>query len=118
MKQPELPPQTPSSRGFLKVVSDSPVNLSGSDRAALIRRGNEFYNKGNYNAAKRVFLTCRYSDGLIRLAEHHMKSGEPLEAFRLYWIAGDKKTVDSLAERMAMVLRSWIEDGEGRGRVK
>jgi len=50
----KLPP-----RGFLKVARENPAKLSPEDRAALIRRGNEFFNRGQTELARRVFLTTR-----------------------------------------------------------
>jgi len=95
----------------LRVGTQPGTRLSSSDRVALIRKGNEFFNLKKYEAAKRVFITCRYSDGLIRLAQYHLGIQDPLEAFRLYWIAGDSRMISEMAERMAMVVRSWIKEG-------
>ncbi len=99
-----------SSRGFLKVGTDESRKIPGSQRAALIRRGNELFNNGEFAPAKRIFMTVRYSDGLIRLGNHYLKSGDKLEAFRMYWIAGDKRRVDEMAEQMAMVIRKWLRE--------
>lgn len=99
-----------SSRGFLKVGAEDGKGMPGSQRAALVRRGNELFNAGNYDTAKRIFLTVRYSDGLIRLGNHHMGKGEVLEAFRMFWIAGDTRRVAEMTEQMAMVVRKWLRE--------
>jgi hypothetical protein len=95
-----------AARGFVK-TTDRPA-LDGSQRAALIRRGNELFNTGKFEQAKRVFLTTHYSDGLIRLGDHYSKSNKPLEAFRMYWLAPDSHKTDYLVERMANVIREWL----------
>ncbi len=101
-----------SSAGFLKVGNLDPDTIDRSRRAALIRKGNELFNNGQYETAQRIFLTVRYSDGLIRLGNYHMKSGRPLDAFRLFWVAGDRRRIDEMTEQMAGVLRRWLKEDE------
>ncbi len=98
-----------TSEGFLKVGPTT--EISSSDRAALVRKGNEFFNQERFDAAKRVFLTVRYADGLVRLGDMYMNRGDPLEAFRMFWIAGDRGRIDEMAAQMAMVVRRWLSDG-------
>ncbi len=94
--------------GFLK-TTERPT-LDGGRRAALIRRGNEFFNNGKYEEAKRIFLTTRYTDGLMRLGDYYSKQQQVLEAFRMYWLAPDHRKTDYLVERMAGVVRSWLKE--------
>ncbi len=101
-----------SSAGFLKTGPGDPDTMDRSQRAALIRKGNELFNDGQYATAQRIFLTVRYSDGLIRLGNHHMKHGRPLDAFRLFWIAGDRRRVEEMTEKMAMIVRRWLQADE------
>jgi hypothetical protein len=101
-----------SSAGFLKVGPNDGATVSSGDRAALIRKGNELFNQGRYDVARKVFVTVRYSDGLIRLGNYYMKEGRPLEAFRMFWIAGDTRRVEEMTEQMAMVIRKWLQDDE------
>lgn len=98
-----------SSAGFLK-VGHPPGTLPRDQRAALIRKGNELFNRREYALAKRIFMTAGYSDGLIRMGDIYMKQQEPLEALRMYWLAGDRYHIDLLAERMARVVRRWIQE--------
>lgn len=98
-----------SSAGFLKVSADSGT-VTREQRAALIRKGNEFFNRKEYALAKRIFMTVGYSDGLIRMGDHFMKQNEPLEALRMYWLAGDRFHIDRITERMAAVIRRWIRE--------
>lgn len=101
--------------GFFFRTGDRPPSLSGEQRAALIRKGNEFFNRGDYPVAKRVFLTTGYGDGLIRMGDYHYKRKEFLEAFRMYWLGREKSKSDALVEKMAFVIREWLnseDDGE------
>jgi len=95
--------------GFIK-TGEHPT-IDGGQRAALVRRGNEFFNSGKYEEAKRIFLTTRYTDGLIRLGDYYYKQQQILEAFRMYWLAPDHRRTDYLVERMAGVIRGWLKDG-------
>lgn len=99
--------------GFIKTSQTGRLQLSGQQRSALIRKGNELFNSGRFDEAKRVFLTAHYTDGLIRMGDHYAKQNDILEAFRMYWLAPERRKVEYLVERMAGVVRSWlVEDGE------
>ncbi|MFO8065046.1 MAG: hypothetical protein ACQETQ_09905 [Spirochaetota bacterium] len=102
----------PPAPGFIKVSSDSLPELSAQQRAALIRKGNELYNQGKLGEAQRVFLTARYGDGLVRLGEHYQKQKKPLEAFRMFWQAGDTARSEAMIEKMAGVVRHWLEESD------
>jgi len=95
-----------AAKGFIKTTDKT--TLDRGQRAALIRKGNELYNNGKYEEAKRVFLTTHYTDGLIRLGDHYTTEKQPLEAFRMYWLAPDRHKTEYLVERMANVVREWL----------
>jgi hypothetical protein len=104
----------PPAPGFVKVSEDRRPKLSSQQRSALIRKGNEFYNRGNLAEAKRIFLTAHYSDGLIRIGDYYKGKNKPLEAFRMYWQAGDSSRSQPMIEKMAGVVRHWlIESADG-----
>ncbi len=111
MKKEELSRLLPRE-GFLKVAKPDRSSLSSPDRAALIRKGNEQYNSGNFELAKRIFITTGYSDGLIRAGDHCLKKGDALEALRLYWLAPAPEKIDSLLEQTASVIRRWLNEKE------
>ena len=94
---------------FLR-LTDSAVPLAGDKKSALIRKGNELFNQGKIDMARRIFLTTRYTDGLIRLGNHYMKQRRPLEALRMYWVAPHAKRREVLVEKMALVLRRWLNE--------
>ncbi|MFP4115406.1 MAG: hypothetical protein ACOC2Y_03255 [Spirochaetota bacterium] len=96
--------------GFIKTSRRQGPELSAEQRSALIRRGNELFNKGSIDQAKRVFITTRYTDGLIRIGDYYMKKNQPLEAFRMYWLAPERRKSDYLIERMAGVVRGWLKE--------
>jgi hypothetical protein len=100
--------------GFLKIkLSDSSV-LSSAQRVALVRKGNELFNAGRLEEAKKIFITTRYGDGLTRIGDYYMEKQDPLEALRMYWIAPAPKKREQLLERTAEVVRSWIGEGIGK----
>ena len=111
MKKEELSKLLPRD-GFLKLSHRGRTRLSSGDRAALIRRGNEQYNLGNFDLAKKIFITTGYSDGLIRSGDRCMSEGDPLEALRLYWLAPAPEKVELIMEKTASILRRWLQEGE------
>ena len=100
--------------GFLKIGSQGRIALSSSQRVALIRKGNELFNDGMINQAKKVFITTGYSDGLIRIGDYYLKQQDPLEALRMYWMAPAPDRVDRIIENTAGILRKWMDEGTGK----
>ena len=67
------------SGGLLKISAERSAPITREKRAALIRKGNELYNKGELALAQRIFVTTKYSDGLIRIGDRYLKGGKPLD---------------------------------------
>jgi hypothetical protein len=95
---------------FLKVTSSIPVE--SSQKAVLNRKGNQMYNDGNVEGAKKVFLTTKYSDGLSRVGDHYKSQNKPLEALQMYWLAPDRTKSQPLIEQLAYVLQGLILEDE------
>jgi len=97
--------------GFLKITAAKPAapsSLADGERVALIRKGNELFNLKKYELARKIFMTTGYSDGLIRLGDLYLKESKPLEAFRMYLLAPDRKKVEAMLEKSVGVLRHWL----------
>ena len=104
---PQISFKLPPHPGFQKV---SKAAVSSQQRAVLIRRGNQLFNEGRIEEAKRIFLTVSYGDGLIRLGEWYEKKKRPLEAFRMYWLASEQRKTEIMIEKMASVVRMWLKE--------
>jgi hypothetical protein len=100
------------SGGLLKVAAEKQAPLTSEQRAALIRRGNELFNKGEFGLAQRIFITTKYSDGLIRMGDHYAKGGKPLEALRSYWLAPAPDKSAAMVEKIAHVMKQWLAEGK------
>ena len=96
------------SEGFIKLSSEQPTTLSSADKAALIRKGNLFFNNGEYEKAKRIFITTGYTDGLVRIGDWLLEHNEPLEAMRMYWIAPAPDKVEAWAGKAAGAISKWL----------
>jgi hypothetical protein len=96
--------------GFLKVVAPEKTKVDPASKAALIRKGNQLFNDGEVDTAKKIFLTLGYTDGIIRAGDYYYKKCEYWEAYRLYNLAPAPAKVDYLIERMAGVVREWISE--------
>jgi hypothetical protein len=99
--------------GFVKVSENTRPSLTREQRTALIRKGNELFNAKRLEEARRIFLTARYGDGLIRLGDHYYKKNQPLEAFKMYWQASASDQTGKMIEQMAGVVRHWLEEDSG-----
>jgi len=99
---------------FIKVTTPGPIE--SQQKAALNRKGNQLFNKGDIEGAKRVFMTTKYSDGLARVGDFYKSKDRPLEALRMYWLAPDRKKSEPLIEQLAGVLQGLLqEDKENDG---
>jgi len=91
---------------FIKVSAPSPVD--GSDKAALNRKGNQKFNEGDIEGARRIFMTTGYSDGLSRVGDFYKSKDRPLEALRMFWMAHDKRKLEPLIEKLAFSLQDMM----------
>jgi hypothetical protein len=85
-------------------------DVKGSQKAELNRKGNQLFNNGNIEAAKRIFMTTGYSDGLSRVGDYYKSQNRPLEALRMYWMAPDKTKAQPLIEQVAFLLQGLIAE--------
>ena len=93
---------------FIKVSAPTPVD--GTQKAALNRKGNQFFNEGKIEEARRVFMTTGYSDGLTRVGDFYKSKGRLLEALKMYWIAPNKAKSQPLIELLAGSLQKLLTD--------
>ena len=94
----------PENSGFVKTTEDSAKALNPAQKALLNRRGNEFFNEGNIEAAKRIFMTTGYSDGLSRVGDMYARENKHLEALRMYWLARNRRKFEPLIENLRAVV--------------
>ncbi len=99
------------NEGFIKLTRDGEGKaLSRQQKIALIRKGNELFNQGKYELAKRIFITTGYSDGLTRLGDLYYKKQQIIEAFRMYCLAPSKGKVNTMIESMAYIVKNWLTE--------
>lgn len=83
--------------------------MDEKERIALIRKGNEFFNKGEIENALKVFLKTDYKDGLIRIGDYYFyEKKQPLTALDFYKKANMTAKVNEIYERMMYALSQWI----------
>ena len=102
--------------GFLKITETKNKVISSEQKAALIRKGNQLFNEGKYDQAKRIFLSTGYSDGIIRMGDRYYEQNEPLEALRMYWLAPSPTKLQSMIEKFASVVKQWLLEDKGIGK--
>lgn len=107
-----LPPGAFPDEGLIKTVDTPNEDLSPAEKARLNRRGNELFNAGEVETARRVFQTTGYSDGLIRVGESYLESGRPVDALKMFKLSHDQARSDELVERAAMAIRKMLSEKE------
>jgi len=96
--------------GFIKVRSQKIESLSASQKAGLIRKGNELFNSGKVELAERIFLSTGYTDGIIRVGDAYYKKKETLKALRMYWLAPAVEKKEMLIEEISAIIKKWIKE--------
>ncbi|MBA7651259.1 hypothetical protein ES703_59076 [subsurface metagenome] len=85
--------------------------LTPKERIVLIRKGNELLNKGDIEKAAKIFVTTSYKDGLIRIGDYYyFDKKNPFKALHFYLEAKYEKRIRELTERMAIILKKWINE--------
>jgi hypothetical protein len=95
---------------FIKTTSAQPVE--GPIKAALNRKGNQLYNEGDIEGARRIFMTTGYSDGISRIGDYYKSQNKILDALRMYWIAPDRTKSEPLIEQIALLLQTMTHSEE------
>ena len=98
--------------GFIKTTDFPVTSLSSEQKALLNRKGNVFFNQGDIQNARRLFITTGYSDGLTRVADVYYKQGDTLGALKLYLLAHNKSKADQLFEKIAQTVSFYLKEKE------
>ncbi len=96
--------------GFIKVTDNPVSSLTSEQKAILNRKGNELFNKGRIEEARRIFITTGYSDGLTRVGDIYKKKNETLKALKLYVLAHNKTKVEPIYEKMAGIISILLQE--------
>lgn len=96
--------------GFIKQTETPTVDPHR--KALLNRKGNVLFNEGKIEAARRVFLTTGYSDGLTRVGDWYRSQGREIEALRMYWIAPDRTKAAELLEKVSVLIQKLIHEDD------
>jgi len=98
--------------GLIK-SSDTPrQGMPGDEKAKLNRKGNELFNRGEVETARRIFQTTGYSDGLIRVGSSYLEASRPVDALKMFWLARDEKRSGALVEQAVQAIRKMLHGEE------
>lgn len=98
------------TEGFIKVTDNPVSSLTSGQKAILNRKGNELFNKGKIEDARRIFITTGYSDGLTRVGDIYQKKNETLKALKLYVLAHNKTKAEPIYEKMAEIISILLKE--------
>jgi hypothetical protein len=94
--------------------ADLPITGVEPDRKAkLNRKGNELFNAGDIEAARRIFQTTGYSDGLIRVGDRYLTERRPIDALKMYKLAREETKSAELVGKAALVIQKILSEEEG-----
>ena len=86
--------------------------MDDSQRAAMIRKGNQAFNEGDMELAANLFKSTEYKDGLIRMGDYYyFNLRQPLMAYGYYRRANHTIMLDRLSENFINALKFWLNDG-------
>ncbi|MBL8966158.1 MAG: hypothetical protein JNG85_04055 [Spirochaetaceae bacterium] len=99
-----------SREGLIK-SSDAPArDMEGESKVRLNRKGNELFNRGELETARRIFQTTGYSDGLIRVGNRYLEGGRPVDALKMFWLAREEARSGELIERAALAIQKLLSE--------
>lgn len=98
--------------GLIKTADLPTPGVEVDRKAKLNRRGNELFNGGDFEAARRIFQTTGYSDGLIRVGERYMADNRPIDALKMYRLARDEKRSEAIIATAAFVIQSMLKENK------
>lgn len=94
---------------FIKTTNSYIPSLSREQKYKLNRRGNELFNTGNIEAAKRIFSTTGYSDGLSRIGDYYYGQNKKIEALKYYTMAHSSSKADVIINDIVQIIRMCIK---------
>ena len=96
--------------GFIK-TTDTPISqLSSEQKALLNRQGNVFFNEGDIEGAKRIFVATGYSDGLTRIGDYYFAKHKELDALKFYLLAHNERKSAPLVKKAAELISVLIKE--------
>jgi tetratricopeptide (TPR) repeat protein len=104
--------QTPN--GFIRETSNGQLNINSQQKVTLIRKANELFNQGKIEESKKIFLTLRYTDGIVRLGNYYYQKKRFAEALRMYAHAPESGRLQAMAPEIAKVIRIWLMSDKDR----
>lgn len=87
--------------------------MDNEERAALIRRGNELFNKKDIKNSLKIFLATDYKDGIARVADYlYYEEHQTISSIKLYKKAGLTRKVEDFAEKAALTIHLFLQEDE------
>jgi len=84
--------------------------MKDDEKAALARKGNEFFNNGNIAEAIKYFVKSGYRDGIMRVADYYyFDKKQPLVALKFYKMINRKDRIDEIFARMIFALNKLLK---------
>jgi hypothetical protein len=96
--------------GLIKTADLPTPGVEPDRKVKLNRRGNELFNQGDIEAARRIFQTTGYSDGLIRVGDNYLGQSKPIDALKMYRLARDEKRSEALISTAALVIQNMLRE--------
>lgn len=87
------------------VKKTSHPGLTSAEKAILNRKGNELFNAGDIESARRIFMATGYSDGITRIGDRYLAGGRSIDALKMYWIAPDRAKAEGIIAKLSGVIQ-------------
>jgi hypothetical protein len=93
--------------------------MDSKERAALIRKGNEHFNRGELDRAEKIFRATGYRDGLTRIGDYfYYEKKLPLVALTYYRLVNHRQRIEEIYERMIFALGKLIRSDDEPARPR
>ena len=98
------------AQGFLKTTRPNLPPLPSDLKVQLIRKGNDLFARGEFEQAKKIFVSTTYTDGMVRLGDHYAKNKDYLSAFQMYKLAPAAPQAEAMVQKLTTVLKNWLQE--------
>jgi hypothetical protein len=79
-------------------------------RVQLIRKGNEFFSKGQLEQAEKIFITIDYKDGLVRLGDYYLKNNNLYKCAMMYFMSENQSKINAFCKKAALIIEKMLNE--------
>lgn len=86
--------------------------VDSATRVLLIRKGNEFFSRGDIKSAEKIFVTVDYKDGILRLGDYYFHHNDLYKAAEMYFMSENESRINAFSAKCAKIIAHMMKEDE------